>query len=311
MIPSYLALHEPGELNRRVEKALVMLGECRLCPRDCRVNRLEGEVGFCGVGRKAVVASFNPHFGEESLLVGEHGAGTVFFAGCNLGCRFCQNYDISHDAGAGLDAEPDELAGVMLSLQKQGCHNINFVTPSHVVPQILEALPLAIEHGLFVPLVYNSSSYDSLEALRLLDGVVDIYMPDIKMWEPDHARRYLRAKDYPEAARQAVREMYRQVGDLRIGSDGVAERGMLVRHLVMPGDTAGTEQWMAFLAGLSKNTYLNLMDQYRPCGESVQMDGIDHMITSDEYDRAKDSAHKHGLERLDQRSERYFARLFK
>ncbi|MFZ7126958.1 MAG: radical SAM protein, partial [Desulfobacterales bacterium] len=292
MISAYRALHESGELVRRVEKALSMLGECCLCPRGCRVNRLEGESGFCGVGRRAVVASFNPHFGEEGPLVGEHGSGTIFFAGCNLGCRFCQNYDISHDAGAGIDAEPDELAGVMLSLQKQGCHNINLVTPSHVVPQILEALPIAVEHGLSVPLVYNTSSYDSLETLRLLDGVVDIYMPDVKMWDSDHAHRYLRARDYPEAARQAVREMYRQVGDLKIGPDGLAERGLLVRHLVMPGDTAGTEQWMAFLAGLSTNTYLNIMDQYQPCGEAGRMPGIDRMVTAEEFDRAVQAARR-------------------
>lgn len=310
MRPSYLDLYESGELARRIDKAVAMLEQCRLCPRECGVNRLDGETGFCGTGRQAVVASFNPHFGEEDPLVGEHGSGTIFFAGCNLGCRFCQNYDISHDPTAGLAATPEELAGVMLSLQKQGCHNINFVTPSHVVTQILEALPIAIEHGLNVPLVYNTSSYDSVTTLRLLDGVVDIYMPDIKMWEPEHASTFLRAKDYPERARLAVSEMHSQVGDLVI-TDGIAERGLLVRHLVMPDGVAGTARWMEFLAVLSQNTYLNLMDQYRPCGDANTLPPIDRTITSDEFRAAKTEARRYGLTRLDERGEGFFARLLK
>lgn len=278
--------------------ALDVLEACRLCPRACGVNRLKGETGFCGAGRQAVVASFTPHFGEEAPLVGENGSGTIFFAGCNLGCRFCQNYDISHDAGAGLEADPDELAGVMLSLQKQGCHNINFVTPSHVVPQILEALPL----------VYNTSAYDAAETLRLLDGVVDIYMPDVKIWDPAHAKRYLRAGDYPKRARAAVAEMHRQVGDLVI-EDGLAVRGLLVRHLVMPNDIAGTAHWMEYLAGLSKNTYLNLMDQYRPCGEAESLPPIDRTISGDEFRVAKAEAKRFGLTRLDNRDTRRLYRL--
>ena len=310
MQPSYAALHESGELAGRIESAIAGLELCRSCPRGCGVNRLNGETGFCGTGRLAVVASFNPHFGEESPLVGEHGSGTIFFAGCNLGCRFCQNRDISHDASAGIEAAPEELAGVMLALQEKGCHNINLVTPSHVVPQILEALPIAVRHGLNVPLVYNTSAYDSVETLRLLEGVVDIYMPDVKVWNPDHARKYLRAEDYPDRAREAVAEMHRQVGDLVI-EDGLAGRGMLVRHLVMPGGVAGTGQWMRFLAGLSENTYLNLMDQYRPCGDAKRFPEIDRMITAEEFRAARAEAEKHGLVRLDGRGEGCFARLLR
>lgn len=311
MQPAYLKLHHSGELARRIETALSRLADCRLCPRDCGVNRLEDETGFCGTGRRAAVASYNPHFGEEAPLVGEHGSGTIFFAGCNLGCRFCQNEDISHHPDAGLRAEPDELAGVMLQLQKQGCHNINFVTPSHVVPHILEALPIAIEHGLNVPLVYNTSAYDALDTLRLLDGVVDIYMPDVKIWDAAHAAKFLRAKEYPDRARAAVREMHRQVGDLAMDENGIAERGLLVRHLVMPDDVAGTAHWMAFLAGLSGDTYVNIMDQYRPCAEAGGLPPIDRAITAVELREAKVAAKKNGLHRLDERGDRFIYRLFK
>ncbi len=258
-----------------------------------------------------MVASFNPHFGEESPLVGDHGSGTVFFAGCNLGCVFCQNYAISHDAGAGLEASPEELAGVMLQLQRQGCHNINLVTPSHVAPQILEALPIAVEYGLSVPLVYNTSSFDSVEVLTLLDGVVDIYMPDVKIWDTAHAKRYLQAEDYPGHAREAVNEMFRQVGDLVINGSGFAERGLLVRHLVMPEGIAGTADWLDFLSALSKNTYLNIMDQYRPCGEAVGMPPIDRTIARKELDEARAEAERLGLVRLDAHDRNLFARLLK
>ena len=242
--------------------------------------------------------------------MGEHGSGTIFFAGCNLGCRFCQNYAVSHDATAGLNATPEELAGVMLALQGKGCLNINLVTPSHVVPQILEALPIAIEHGLDLPLVYNTSAYDSVETLRLLEGVVDIYMPDVKIWDTGNARKYLSAQDYPERARAAVAEMHRQVGDLVI-EDGIARRGLLVRHLVMPGGVAGTGNWMEFLAGLSSDTYLNLMDQYRPCGEAERFPEIDRMISGEEFRAARAEAKRHGLVRLDDRGEGAFARLLR
>lgn len=311
MAPGYAALHESGELAHRVHAALAHLGECRLCPRVCGVDRLQDGRGFCGVGRKSVVASFNPHFGEESPLVGEHGSGTIFFAGCNLGCVFCQNDDISRHPDAGQAASPEELAGVMLALQRQGCHNINFVTPSHVVAQILEALPIAIEHGLSIPLVYNTGGYDSPEALQLLDGVVDIYMPDVKIWDPALAGQYLHADDYPDRARAAVTEMHRQVGDLVLDENGLAERGLLVRHLVMPDEISGTTDWMAFLAGLSTETYINLMDQYRPCGEAVGLSPIDRMITPDEMAAAREAARRSGLHRLDVRENTFFARFLK
>lgn len=309
MKSSYLALHESGKLADRIDTARDLLENCCLCPRECEVNRIEGELGFCRTGRKSVVASYNAHFGEESPLVGDHGSGTIFFAGCNLGCRFCQNDDISYDAINGLEAEPDELAGVMLQLQQQGCHNINLVTPSHVVAQILEALPIAIEYGLNLPLVYNTSAYDSLAALRLLDGVIDIYMPDLKIWDSEYAKRFLRAKDYPQQARKAVREMHRQVGDLVLDEDGVAQRGLIVRHLVMPDDVAGTEQWMKFLAGTSKQTYLNIMDQYRPCAEAGDLPPLDRSISSKEFRAAKEAASKYGLSRLDKREDRGLFRL--
>ena len=309
MEPSYLRLHRSGELARRAGRAVSLLAHCTLCPRDCGVDRLHGETGFCGAGRRATVASFNPHFGEEGPLVGETGSGTIFFAGCNLRCVFCQNHDISRHPDAGIAASPEELAGVMLELQRQGCRNINFVTPSHVVPQILEALPIAVEHGLVLPLVYNTGGYDSLETLRLLDGVVDIYMPDVKLWDPEYARAFLRAEDYPARAREAVAEMHRQVGDLRLDPDGVAVSGLLVRHLVMPGGVAGTGEWMAFLAGLSRETYVNVMDQYRPCADARTLAAIDRMISPEELAEAREAAGTAGLTRLDDRGERLFRRL--
>lgn len=310
MAPHYAVLHRSGELAGRIESALAGLAACRLCPRECGADRLNGETGFCGAGRRAVVASFHPHFGEESVLVGGRGSGTIFFAGCNLGCRFCQNSDISRDAANGIAASPEELAGVMLDLQRQGCANINFVTPSHVVPQILEALPVAVEHGLSVPLVYNTGGYDSTETLRLLEGVVDIYMPDVKIWGPDQAEAYLCARDYPDRARAAVSEMHRQAGDLAV-KEGLAVRGLLVRHLVLPGNVAGTGEWMEFLAGLSPDTYVNLMDQYRPCGGAEFLPGMDRMITADEFRAARSEAKRHGVHRLDNRDDRRFRRLFR
>ncbi|WP_243544409.1 radical SAM protein [Pseudodesulfovibrio tunisiensis] len=290
MFPAYLALHRSGELAERARRAVERLASCDLCPRLCGADRTAGQVGFCGVGRKAVVAAFNPHFGEEAVLVGERGSGTVFFAGCNLGCVFCQNHDISHEPDAGLPATPAELAGVMLELQKQGCHNINFVTPSHVVPQILEALPIAADHGLRLPLVYNTGAYDTVETLELLDGVIDVYMPDVKVWSRHVAGEFLLAEDYPERARAAVREMFRQVGRLATDSDGVAMRGLLVRHLVLPDDLAGTKDWMRFLSGLSPGVHVNIMGQYRPCGRAGEISGLDRIVTRCEYLRAVEAA---------------------
>jgi len=300
MEPSYLRLHASGELVRRARAAVARLAECRLCPRRCGADRLAGETGACGAGRRAVVASFNPHFGEEAVLVGRSGSGTVFFAGCSLGCVFCQNSDISRNGGAGIEAAPEELAGVMLDLQRRGCRNINVVTPTHVVAQILEALPVAVEHGLSVPLVWNCGGYDLPETLALLDGVADIYMPDVKVWEPDVAQRLLGARDYPVIARRAVAAMHRQVGDLVV-EDGLAVRGLLVRHLVLPGGLAGTGEWMAFLAGLSRHTWVNLMEQYHPCGEAERMPPLDRMLARSEFAAALGEARRHGLCRLDGR----------
>jgi putative pyruvate formate lyase activating enzyme len=265
------------------------------------VNRIKGETGFCQTGRKARVASYNAHFGEEAPLVGTHGSGTIFISSCNLLCSFCQNYEISHDR-EGTDVAPEQMASMMVQLSDWGCHNINFVTPSHVVPQLLEALPFAIEKGMKVPLVYNSSGYDSVATLRLLEGVFDIYMPDFKFWDNRWAERYCDAPDYREVALDAIREMYRQVGDLMTDHRGIAVRGLLVRHLVMPEGVAGSERLFEFLATeISQNTYVNVMDQYRPCGSAPKDKVINRRLEMGEYREAIAAARKAGLKRLDQR----------
>ncbi|MEJ5250376.1 MAG: radical SAM protein [Chthonomonadetes bacterium] len=300
--PAYLALHRTGDLQRRAQKAFSALKECRLCPRNCAVDRLTEGRGVCRTSRYAVVSSYFPHHGEEDCLRGWNGSGTIFFTWCGLRCVFCQNSDISHD-GSGVEVSPERLARMMLHLQSLGCHNINFVTPSHVVAQILEALVIAVKEGLRLPLVYNTSAYDSLESLRLLDGIVDIYMPDFKFWHPEQAQRYLRARDYPEVARQAILEMHRQVGVLKFDERGIAKRGVLVRHLVMPGDVAGTEHILRFLAEqVAPDTYVNVMAQYHPAGQvsSQRYPEINRRITSQEYWRAVRLAEELGL-RLDQR----------
>jgi putative pyruvate formate lyase activating enzyme len=297
----YLTLHEHGTLAERIAEAEKMLSPCRVCPRNCKVDRLSDEKGVCQTGSKALVSSYAPHFGEESPLVGSGGSGTIFLTHCNLLCLFCQNFEISH-LGEGLETEAGQLASMMISLQRQGCHNINFVTPSHVVPQILSALPIAIEKGLTVPLVYNSSGYDSPETLKLLEGIVDIYMPDFKFWNRESAKRYANAPDYPEVARDAVLEMHRQVGDLVLDDDGVAVKGLLVRHLVMPGGLNETGEIMGFLARkVSRDTYVNVMDQYRPCGKAYQCPPIDRRLNKDEYQEAIELSRDAGLRRLDER----------
>ena len=299
--PSYLATFHSGELEARVKGLIEDLASCDLCPRRCRVNRLEDERGFCRTGRHAVFSSFGPHFGEEDPLVGRRGSGTIFFTHCNLLCSFCQNYDISHE-GAGQEIEPEGLARVMLNLQDQGCHNINFVSPSHVVVQILESLPTAIEGGLRIPLVYNTGGYDLPETIRRLEGVVDIYMPDVKFGDGAVAGELADAPDYPLMCRQALSEMYRQVGDLCLDEAGVAWKGLLIRHLVMPDHLAGTEETFAWIAGhLSTNTYINVMDQYRPCGTVQGHPSLSRRITGDEYEEALRIAGRYGLRRLDQR----------
>ncbi|GBC95704.1 hypothetical protein HRbin16_01496 [bacterium HR16] len=300
--PAYLALYRTGDLQRRAEEAVALLKECRVCPRDCQTNRLENTVGICRTGRYARVSSYFPHHGEEDCLRGWNGSGTIFFSWCNLRCVFCQNYDISH-RGEGVEVHPERLARMMLHLQSLGCHNINFVTPEHVVPQVLEALVIAVEGGLRLPIVYNTSAYDSMESLRLLDGVVDIYMPDFKIWDPEKAHRYLKARDYPEVARRVIKEMHRQVGVLKFDEHGLAKRGVLVRHLVMPGDVAGTEHILRFLAAeVAPDTYVNIMAQYYPAGmvSSERYLEINRRITSQEYWRAIRLAEELGL-RLDER----------
>jgi putative pyruvate formate lyase activating enzyme len=299
--PAYLKLAAQGALEERVAQAQEILKSCRLCPRECQVNRLAGEKGYCGTGAQAVVSSYSPHFGEEDPLVGRGGSGTIFFTHCNLLCLFCQNYEISH-LGEGQEVSADRLAKFMLTLQEMGCHNINFVTPTHVVPQILSALVLAIAGGLRIPLVYNTGGYDSLETLKILDGLVDIYMPDLKFMDGEVAYKFCRARDYPQRAKEAIKEMHRQVGDLIINEKGLAERGLLVRHLVMPGGLAGTREAMRFLAQeISPNTYVNIMAQYRPCGEAAKYPPLNRRITQAEYDEALAIAQEEGIHRLDQR----------
>lgn len=311
MTPRYLQLHLRGELLPRATEALERLAACELCPRRCGVNRLQGELGWCQTGRRALVASYNLHFGEEAPLVGAGGSGTIFFAGCNLSCVFCQNYDISHSTERSRELDAQELARLMLELQAQGASNVNFVTPTHATAQILEALVLAADQGLRLPLVYNCSGYESLDTLRLLDGVVDIYMPDVKFWSSETAAAYCQAPDYPERARAALVEMRRQVGDLVLDGAGLAQSGLLVRHLLMPEGVEEAAQWMRFLAQeLSPETYVNLMEQYRPCGQAARFASINRPPTRAECKAAHDAALAAGLRRLDDRNDRLAARLF-
>lgn len=297
--PGYLKLLKRGELERRADKAWGSLRCCEFCPHGCRVNRIEAEQGFCMTTNEAIVADYGPHFGEEAPLVGRRGSGTVFFSWCNLKCLYCQNYEISH-LGAGRAVTTETLASCLLSLQNDGCHNINFVTPSHVVPFILKGLVLAAKAGLSIPLVYNTGGYDSIDTLRLLDGVVDIYMPDFKYWDKDTGKRLSNVSDYPHVARQAIKEMHRQVGDLIIGTDGVATKGLLIRHLVLPGGLNGTVSVLRFIAEeISPNTYVNIMDQYRPCGTARDHPPLDRGITPEEYAGALKAAENAGITRLD------------
>jgi putative pyruvate formate lyase activating enzyme len=299
--PVYLETQRRGLLKAKIQAASDILSQCNLCPRNCLVDRHHGERGLCRTGDQPIVSSFNAHFGEEDPLVGSRGSGTIFFTNCNLYCIFCQNWEISH-GGEGEEISIPDLAAMMLLLQKRGCHNINFVTPSHQVAQILEALPLAIEGGLKVPLVYNTGGYDALETIKLLDGVIDIYMPDFKFWDPKVSAQLADAQDYPEVARQAFKEMHRQVGDLVLDDDGVALRGLLVRHLVLPDGLAGTKEVMEFLAReISPNTYVNVMGQYRPCGRADEHPSLRKFLTGLEHAQAQQLAREAGLTRLDHR----------
>jgi putative pyruvate formate lyase activating enzyme len=295
--PSYRRLYDTGELGRRAGLAESRLTSCNLCPRRCGVDRTAGRTGFCQGGLAARVSSYGPHFGEESPLVGEHGSGTIFMAGCNLGCCFCQNYEISHLV-EGRETSAEDLAGMMLALEQAGCHNINFVTPTHFVPQILRALAAAAGRGLSVPVVYNCGGYESVSTLEMLEGAVDIYMPDFKFAGAESAVRYCTAADYPQRAKEALSEMHRQVGDLVI-KNGLARRGLLVRHLVMPGHTGDSAEVFKFLAEeISPRTFVNVMDQYRPCYEAGAFPEIARRSSADEFRRSLELARQAGLVRV-------------
>ena len=297
--PAYLRSYKEKKLNEKIELLYKKLLSCDICPRKCKVNRMEGEKGYCKTGVKAMVSSSGPHFGEESPLVGYSGSGTIFFTYCNLGCLFCQNYDISH-LGYGEEVDEKKLALIMLKLKKMGCHNINFVTPTHVIPQILKALSFAIEGGLDLPLVYNTGGYDSVETLRILKGIFDIYMPDFKYFDPKVAKKYSNAEDYPLVVKEALKEMHTQVGDLVIDEKGIAKRGLLIRHLVLPENLAGTKDAMRFISEeLSPNSYVNVMEQYRPEFKAKNFSILNRRITKDEYLSAIKMAKDAGLLRLD------------
>jgi len=307
--PVYLTLLRSGELEQRVQIAYEHLHACDFCGRLCHVDRYE-QLGACQTGTRAVVSSFGPHLGEEHPLRGYRGSGTIFFAWCNLNCQFCQNYDISQ-LGHGREVEPEELAEMMLSLQAQECHNINLVSPTHVVPQILAAVFIAAEAGLHLPLVWNTGGYDSLAALALLDGVVDIYMPDIKYTDEETAYKYSKVRNYPAVNQAAVKEMHRQVGDLALDENGIALRGLLVRHLVLPEELAGTAVIARFLAEeISRDTYINVMDQYRPCYKAAELPPLDRPLTRAAYEHALQQAREAGLHRFDKREPRFLRILW-
>ena len=293
----YIELARTGKLAKKLESLTEILRECRLCPRECGVNRLEGQLGYCQAGADLMVSSAFPHFGEEPPLVGQHGSGTIFLTHCNLRCVFCQNYDISH-LGRGEPIAPSDMARTMVRLQEMGCHNINLVTPTHYAAQIVAALPLGIEMGLRLPIVYNCSGYESLEILQLLDGIVDIYMPDAKFMEAQYARQFCNAPDYPEVLRVVLKEMHRQVGDLTLNSKGVAERGLLIRHLVMPGGVASSESVLKFIAEeISVHSYVNIMNQYRPEYRADEHRQIDRRTSPKEYLEATQIAKRFQLYR--------------
>ncbi len=301
--PAYLELDGTGELTRRIEQACAIFEKCELCPRRCKVNRAKGQLGFCRAPRRAVVYSAHPHFGEETPLVGRKGSGTIFFSNCNLRCVFCQNWPISH-RGEGREVSDEELAAMMLRLQEIGCHNINLVTPTHVMPNILGAVGIAARQGLAIPLVYNTSGYERLEMVRLLDGAVDIYLPDVKYMDTAHAAEYSAgAADYPEVAMRAVAEMNRQVGVLKTDEGGIALRGLMIRHLVMPNGVAGTREFVRWVAReLPRSTYVNIMAQYRVDYRAYEHPAISRAITREEFLEAVAWAEEAGLTNLDGRA---------
>jgi putative pyruvate formate lyase activating enzyme len=302
--PAYMHLEAQGEFASRIKQAYAILEECQLCPRRCKVNRLAGERGFCRSPDQVMVYSFSPHFGEETPLVGYSGSGTIFFSNCNLRCVFCQNWPIAHE-GRGRTFSDEELADMMLELQRIGCHNINLVTPTHVMPHILAATRIAMQRGLHLPLTYNTSGYDALESIQLLDGIVDIYLPDLKFMDGELATQYnlAAARDYPKVAQKAILEMHRQVGDLLTDERGIALRGLMIRHLVMPNRVAGTQDFVRWVKdNLSTATYVNIMSQYRVEYRAFEFPDIARAITSQEYVEAMEWAIAAGLTNLDDRS---------
>jgi putative pyruvate formate lyase activating enzyme len=304
--PAYLKTFESGDLNTKVNQAYEHLSICDVCAWECPVDRRAGQIGVCRTGVLARVSSYGPHMGEEDPLRGWRGSGTIFFTRCNLRCQYCQNHDISQ-TDRGDEMEPEQVARIMLELQTMGCHNINFVSPSHVVPQILAAVLIATQAGLKIPLVYNTGGYDSMVMLKLLDGVIDIYMPDMKYGDPATARKYSKIRNYPQTNQAAVKEMHRQVGNLVLDNKGVAQRGLLVRHLVLPAGLAGTEEVVRFLAGeISTETYLNLMDQYRPAYKSHLYPEVNRGLRNEEFQSAVEAATAAGLNRLDQRKPKFW-----
>ncbi|RQD63054.1 MAG: radical SAM protein [Desulfonatronovibrio sp. MSAO_Bac4] len=300
--PSYIDSLRNGLLNDKIKQAEEISLSCTLCPRKCAVNRLEDEKGFCNTGRNAQVASYTLHFGEERPLVGQGGSGTVFFAHCNLGCAFCQNYDISCSSWDFDQYAPHELAEIFLELQNKGAENINLVTPSHVILPILQAILIAAQKGLRIPLVYNTSSYDELNSLKLFQGIVDIYLADTKFFHSQYAGKYAQASDYPEKAKQAILEMHRQVGSLTLDDKGRAYKGLMIRHLVMPRGLAGSEMWLEYIAqNLPADTYINIMNQYHPAGKASKFPELMKKVPGSVVEELKQKARFLGLNRLDKR----------
>lgn len=299
--PSYIRLYKTGELKKRAENLWDIMKECRLCPRLCGADRLKGKKGFCRApGAELVISSYHPHFGEERPLVGRGGSGTIFLTHCNLRCMFCQNWEISH-LGRGSEVSIEKMASMMLHLQEMGCHNINLVTPTHYSAHILKALVIAAERGLRLPIVYNTSGWERLEILKILDGIVDIYLPDIKYWDPKMAAKYSSgAESYPEITKSAVIEMNRQVGIAKPAKDGIIYRGVVIRHLVMPNDVAGSEKVIEWIAkNLPKDTYVNIMSQYNPLYKAYDYPEISRRITRHEYLNVVNKAKEVGLTNLD------------
>jgi len=300
-VPRYMQALRDNTFDEKVERAFELLGKCRLCARYCEIDRRQGARGYCGMGETAIVASYGPHHGEESPISGRGGSGTIFLTSCSLLCLFCQNHDISHGK-EGVEMTPRRLGEVMIALEARGCHNINLVTPSHQMPFLIQALKMAAEKGLSIPLVWNCGGYESMEALAILDGLVDIYMPDFKFMSSSAAERYCAAPDYPLVAMKALEEMHLQVGALVIDAGGLAVKGLLIRHLVMPGNVCGTDELLSWLARhISPETYVNIMAQYRPCYRAHRFPEISRRLTGREYEQALRWGRGAGL-RLDQDS---------